>query len=142
MIAVSKCLSGVPCRYDGATKENAEISMLVKDGQALCICPEYLLSVPREPCEIVGGDGADVLCGKAKVLDKNGNDRTEAFVKGAEDMLQYLRENGITKVILKAKSPSCGFKEIYDGTFSGRCKPGNGVAAALFLQHGIEIEAR
>ncbi len=142
IIAVSKCLAGYPCRYDGGSKSDEEIVELVKSGKAVCICPEYLLDVPRNPCEITGGDGADVLKGGARVVDSSGEDKTKEFVDGAYAVLEYMKSNAVNKAILKARSPSCGYGEIYDGSFSGKCKTGNGVAAALFLENDIEIEAR
>lgn len=144
MLAVSKCLAGYRCRYDGCEKGTEEIVRMESEGRAICVCPECLggLPVPRPSCEIVGGDGADVLRGKAKVVDIDGNDRSEEFVRGARETLRIIRENGINKAILKQRSPSCGMGEIYDGSFSGKIKPGNGVTTALLLESGIKVETR
>ena len=92
MIAVSECLRGTPCRYDGMAKPNKGARELVKAG-AVCICPEVLggLDTPRSPAEIQGGDGFDVLCGKAKVVNKAGEDVTAQYVKGAEGEKPLLR---------------------------------------------------
>ena len=141
MIVVSACLAGVPCRYDGRAAPDAECAEMVCEGKAAAACPEVMggLLCPRDPCEIVGGDGADVLAGRAKVLDKNGADRTEAFVLGAQKFLEYLQMQGADMVYLKTKSPSCGAGEIYDGTFSGKRKAGDGVTAALLKMNGIRI---
>ncbi len=142
MIAVSKCLAGYPCRYDGKTKADDEIAAMVRNGQAICICPDAAMEVPRHPCEIVGGDGEDVLNARARVLDCKGRDRTKEFVDGAYECLSQMKSMGVKHAILKARSPSCGCGLIYDGSFSGTCRQGNGVAAALFMQNDIEIEAR
>ena len=93
MIAVSECLRGTPCRYDGMAKPNKGAQELVKAG-AVCICPEVLggLDTPRSPAEIQGGDGFDVLCGKAKVVNKAGEDVTAQYVKGAEIVLHLRRQ--------------------------------------------------
>lgn len=140
MIAVSECLNGVPCRYDGKSKPDERVRELVKKG-AVCICPEVLggLETPRSPAEIQGGDGYDVLDGRARVVTKDGRDVTEAYIAGAERALEICRKNGVTEAVLKAKSPSCGSGAIYDGSFTGRLKAGFGVAAALLERNGIAV---
>ncbi|MEG1548170.1 MAG: DUF523 domain-containing protein [Clostridia bacterium] len=144
MIAVSSCLAGIHCRYDGDCKADAQIMELVAQGKAVCICPECLggMPTPRLPSEIVGGDGGDVLHGKAKVLNSEGCDVTECFVSGAYAMLGIIKEHCIERAILKARSPSCGAGEIYDGSFCKRIKQGDGVAAALLRSNGIQVEVR
>ena len=140
MIIVSGCLAGIACRYDGKAKENKKIAQLVKEKKALTACPECMggLKSPKEPSEIVGGDGYDVLDGKAKVISRDGKDVTAQFLKGAQKFLEYSQNNGATVVYLKKKSPSCGCGEIYDGSFSGKLKKGDGVTAALLKRNGIE----
>jgi uncharacterized protein YbbK (DUF523 family) len=97
------------------------------------------MSTPREKAEIKGGDGNDVLKGKARVLSKSGQDLTDAFLKGAQQALKTAQAYGCRQAVLKARSPSCGKGVIYDGSFSGALKPGDGVTAALFMQKGIEV---
>jgi uncharacterized protein YbbK (DUF523 family) len=46
---------------------------------------------------------------------------------------------GVKKAVLKARSPSCGHGQIYDGTFSGALIAGNGVAAELLSKNGIAV---
>lgn len=99
------------------------------------------MKIPRPPSEIVGGTGADVLSGKARVLDKEGSDITEAFIGGSMKALDICIKNGVTRAYLQARSPSCGFGRVYDGTFSGTLIDGNGVLAELLLQNGIEVIA-
>lgn len=141
MIAVSACLAGVPCRYDGGANSVDEMTRLVKSKEAACVCPECMggLSTPREPAEIVGGSAEDVLSGRAQVLTKSGADVTDAFVNGAYAALEFCRAHGITEAVLKAKSPSCGCGMVYDGTFSGRLIPGDGVTAALLRRNGVSV---
>lgn len=141
MIGISACLAGICCRYDGGTQKISELAELAANGQARLICPEVLgeLPTPRNPAEILGGDGSDVWNGTARVMDTAGNDVTEAFKAGALKALTQLQELGIDRVILKERSPSCGSRMIYDGSFSGNKVAGVGVAAALFQQHGIRV---
>jgi uncharacterized protein YbbK (DUF523 family) len=139
-IAVSACLLGVPCRYDGkAFGQN--LASVFDDYEVVPICPEQLggLPTPRTPCEIQGGDGNDVLGGKAYVVDKKGKDITEAFVKGALDALEIMKKKEILIAVLKSRSPSCGSGMIYAGSFDGKLKPGDGLVAALFKKMGIKI---
>ena len=145
-IIVSACLAGCPCRYDGKAQTDRTAAMLVAEGNAVPVCPECMggLPTPRIPAEIVGGSGEDVLCGNARVIAWDGKvrlDVSDAFIKGAEEALRIAREAGAGEAILKANSPSCGFGTIYDGTFSGTRKEGNGVAAALLSQNGIKVRS-
>ena len=100
------------------------------------------LPIPRDPAEIVGGDGYDVLAGFAKVVTKNGKEVTREFVRGAEKALELCLEKGITRAVLKSKSPSCGQTHIYDGTFSKVLRKGCGVTAALLTYYGIKQRKR
>ncbi len=144
MIVVSACLAGVHCRYDGGAKPNEEIMALVEKGEALLVCPEQMggLMTPRLPSEIQNGTGEDVLEGKAHVVAKDGRDVTAQFVLGAEKVANLAFACGAKRAILKAKSPSCGCGLVYNGTFSGTLREGNGVTAALLLQNGVEVETR
>ncbi len=141
MIVISACLCGVNCKYNGENNLNEETLTLLKEGKAVLICPEQLggLNTPRTPCEIVGGDGANVFDGKAKVVNSRGGDSTEEFVKGAYEALKIAKAVGAKSAILKSKSPSCGYGKIYDGSFTGKKIVGNGVTAELFLRNGIKV---
>lgn len=138
---VSACLAGINCAYNGKNKLNRNIRKLVASGAAIPVCPEALGGsfVPREACEISRGDGELVLAGKAKVKTVSGKDVTGKLVSGARKTLLSAKRLGIRRAILKSKSPSCGCGMIYDGTFMGALKKGNGVTASLLLKHGIKI---
>jgi uncharacterized protein YbbK (DUF523 family) len=105
------------------------------------VCPELLggLSVPRVPAEIVGGDGLDVLEGKAKVLNMDGVDVTAQFVEGAKRTLQIAQAIGAEEALFIEKSPSCGCGKIFDGTFKEKFRAGDGVTAALLKKNGIIV---
>jgi len=132
MLIVSKCLAGVPCRYDGKDNLVPEIKALVERGEAVAACPEVLggLPTPRTPSELQP-DG--------RVLNKQGEDVTAQFVSGAERALEICREHGCAGAILKARSPSCGKGVIYDGSFAEKRVPGNGVFAQMLLDAGIPV---
>lgn len=138
---VSACLLGERCRYDGSSKPNREVILLSKKEELIAVCPERLggLDTPREPSEITGGDGNDVLEGRARVVSKDGKDVSENFVRGAHAVLEVAQKKGITEALLKSKSPSCGCGKIHDGTFSGKLKEGDGVTAALLKKNGIGV---
>lgn len=139
--AISACLVGIPCRWNAHDKSNAEAIAAFSQGDTLVVCPEVLggLTTPRPACEIVGGDGRDVLAGTARVMDADGNDYTQQFVRGAERAVSLLVQHGISKIILKSGSPSCGAGTIYDGHFSGKTTEGIGVFTALLQKHNISI---
>jgi uncharacterized protein YbbK (DUF523 family) len=125
----------VNCRYDGKDSMNEKVLELVNQGKAIPICPEQLggLSTPRISCELVNQPG------DRKIINKEGNDRTEEFRLGAERTLAIAKALGVKKAIMKSKSPSCGCGQIYDGTFSGTLIQGNGMAVELLLRSGIEV---
>ncbi|MBC7342599.1 MAG: DUF523 domain-containing protein [Clostridia bacterium] len=142
-ILVSACLAGQNCKYNGGNNLDPEIHELVRQGSAIPICPECLgkLPIPRPPAEIQGGNGLDVLSGKAKVLDCEGKDVTQAFLEGAWAVLAQAERLNPSLIILKEKSPSCGTTLIYDGSFSGRTRPGPGVTAALLRQQHFTLRS-
>ena len=141
MIGISACLIGEAVRYDGGHKQQTQLKQLVDNGEAIVICPEVLggLSVPREPSEMINGDGVSVWSGQSRVATQFDKDVTQAFKQGAQDALKILQQHGIDTVILKDGSPSCGSTEVYDGQFNGTKRQGVGVTTALFEQHGIRV---
>lgn len=142
MIIVSACLCGINCKYSGGNNLNSEILELFKEGKAIPVCPEQLggLETPRDPSEIINGEGKDVLDKKTIVISNKGKDVTEGFVKGAYETLNICKELKVTRAILKKNSPSCGFGAIYDGNFKGKLIEGNGVTAELLKRNGIKVE--
>ena len=136
MIIVSACLAGYRCRYDGKTVPDDAIVDLVRTGNAIPVCPEMLggLPCPRVPSERTA-DGE-------RVVTKEGTDVTEAFRRGADETLRLAQLYGCTRAILKARSPSCGKGTVYDGTFSGTLREGDGVTAELLMKHGITVESK
>ena len=142
MVMISACLAGKKCRYDGGAKPNQEILSRIAGGEEFClVCPECMggLPIPREPAEIQGGTGADVLAGRARVISRDGKDVTAAYLAGAQKGLQMAKAKGADTVLLKSKSPSCGAGRIHDGSFSGGLFAGNGVFAELLMQNGIRV---
>ena len=141
LILVSACLAGFDVKYDGSHNFNKKINQWFEEKKAMPVCPEVLggLSIPREPAEIVGGDGYDVLDGKAKVITNTGKDVTNAFLKGAYETLKIAVETGATVVVLKERSPSCGSSMIYSGEFNGNKVIGNGVTSALLKRNNIQV---
>ena len=140
-IVISACLLGVRCRYDGGDSRNETAIKQGEKYELIPVCPEESggLPTPRPSAEIVGGDGGDVLDGKAKVMTADGTDVTEAYLKGAYHALRVAQSNEATHVVLKARSPSCGCGNIYDGTFSGILTAGDGVTTALLKRHGLIV---
>lgn len=138
VIVASACLLGVQCRYDGGHRLDDKVVAISEKEKLILLCPEQLggLSIPRPPAEIVGGDGDDVLDGMARVVDKEGKDVTEEFLKGARESLRITKVVGAKKAIMKEKSPSCGMHKIYR---DGILVSGKGVLTALLLREGIKV---
>ena len=130
-ILVSACLLGVNCKYNGGNNYNEKINEFLSDKEIIPICPEIYggLPTPRPASEIKGN----------RVINVEGKDVTNEFRKGAEETLKLAKMLGVKKALLKAKSPSCGYKMIYDGTFSNQLIEGNGITTELLLQEGIEV---
>ena len=141
MILVSACLLGLHTRYDQDTCPHPELIDLLEKGFIIPVCPEQLggLPTPRPGSEIKGGTGHDVLAGKARVISEKGDNFTEQYIKGARETLYLAQLHKSPAAILKARSPACGSKEIYDGSHKGVLRPGAGVAAALLAENGITI---
>lgn len=142
-VLVSACLLGRPVRYDGGHSAAASdvLARWRREERVVAFCPEVAggLSTPRAPAEIIGGDGDDVLDAKARVVTEAGDDVTEAFLRGAHRALQAAEDAGARIAVLKSKSPSCGSKSVYDGTFSGSRVDGHGVTTALLRRHGVRV---
>ena len=141
-VLVSRCLLGHRVRYDGgASGPYALLAQWQAEGRVIALCPEVAggLPTPRAAAEIPGGQGVEVLAGKAAVITTEGEDVTEAFVSGARQALALVERHGIRIAILKANSPSCGNRQTYDGSFSGVKVEGQGVTAALLSRAGVQV---
>lgn len=140
-LLVSACLAGINCTFRGKNNLNTKIKELSDSGETIALCPEIYgyLGVPRENIELIGGDGNDILDGKAKAVSVSGKDVTRDVVAGAHKVLEIVKKYDIKKAILKSNSPTCGSGRIYDGTFSNTLKAGDGVLAALLKRNDIEV---
>ena len=130
-ILVSACLLGKNCKYNGGNNLNQGVLEFIEGHEVIGVCPEQLggLSTPRLPAEIVYG----------VVTNKEGVSVDAEFRKGAQAALAAALEKKVDLAILQSRSPSCGVKEIYDGSFSGKKIKGHGVFARLLAAHGIKV---
>jgi len=135
LILISACLLGINCKYNGGNNNSEKALELVKEGNAIPICPEQLggLKTPRPPAEI------KIINGQKHVTNQEGEDVTSSFQKGAEEVLKLAKKLNIHQAILKSKSPSCGKGKIYNGNFEGKIVDGNGITAQLLMDNGIEV---
>ncbi|MCD6359043.1 MAG: DUF523 domain-containing protein [Dehalococcoidia bacterium] len=139
---ISACLLGIRCAWSGDDRYRNERAIELSKVETLIpVCPERLggLPIPRVPQEIQGGVGDDVLDGKCRVMNKDGEDVTREFVRGAEEVLKIIKQFKSGEFIAKSASPACGCGQIYDGSFSGRLIDGDGVTTALLRRKGIKI---
>jgi len=139
-ILVSGCLVGLHCRYDGESIPDQSLLKNLIRNPYFVVCPEQLggLQTPRNKSQIVGGDGTDVLSGKARVIAEDGLDVTKQFIKGAKETMILVRLYHMEKALFKDKSPSCGVKKIYH---EAQLVDGCGVTTALLIQEGVSVEA-
>ena len=132
-VLISACLAGINCKFNGENNllDSGILDEISKKYHLLFVCPEVFggLSTPREPAEMKGG----------LVVTKTAKDVSENFKFGAEICLKIAKLNGCKKAILKARSPSCGSGQIYDGSFTKRLIFGDGVAAKLLKENEILV---
>lgn len=130
-VAVSACLVGKNTKYNGKNNYNEAVMKYLQNKEYVTICPEVIggLPTPRVPSERKDN----------KVINKIGEDVTINFFDGAQKEIEKLLKENINIIIVKEKSPSCGYKQIYDGTFTNTLTEGNGVFVDLALQNGFII---
>ena len=132
---VSACLTGENCKYNGGNNRNEKVLELLEGNEVLAVCPEQMggLPTPRAPSEIRDGI----------VTTRDGRNVDEAFRAGAARCLEIAVKEKPDLIVLQSRSPSCGVKQLYDGTFSGTLAEGAGVTAQLLLKNGfrcIDVE--
>lgn len=137
MYIVSACLLGANCKYDGGNNENEAVKEFCDGHKVITVCPETEggLEAPRPPAE-QQADG--------RVVDSEGKDLTEEFTRGAKACLSKVVASELMGedaeiAVMKANSPSCGSCMIYDGTFTGTLKEGDGVFTKLLKERNIKV---
>ena len=134
-IMVSACLAGENCKYNGGNNRNGKVLRLMDANEVLTVCPEQMggLSTPRVPSEIRDGI----------VTAKDGRIVDAQFRAGAAKCLEIAKREQPDLIVLQSRSPSCGVKQRYDGTFSGKLVDRAGVTAQLLMDNGfrcIDVE--
>ena len=130
-IAVSACLLGENCKYDGGNNDSEKVHRFIQGHEVIAVCPEVAggLPTPRVPAEIVNGI----------VTMKDGKNVDPEFRSGAQAEVNRILEQQVELCILQSRSPSCGVKQIYDGTFTGQKIPGQGIFAKMLCEKGIKV---
>ncbi len=130
-VIVSACLAGYNCKYNGGNNFNQKVMDLCQSHEIIKVCPEVLggLPIPRPSAEIVN----------AQVMNTEGKNITEEFSLGAQKAFEIVKKENPDLIILQSRSPSCGIKQIYDGTFSGKKIPGHGLFAAICINAGYKV---
>ena len=129
-IMVSACLAGENCKYNGGNNRNEKVLQLIAGNEVITVCPEQMggLPTPRVPSEV--RDGV-VTARDGRIVDKE-------FRAGAAKCLEIAMREKPDLIVLQSRSPSCGVKQRYDGTFSGTLTDGPGVTAQLLMEHGFQ----
>ncbi|MBO5868420.1 MAG: DUF523 domain-containing protein [Oscillospiraceae bacterium] len=131
MILVSACLLGENCKYNGGNNYDPRVIAYIGDQPVLPVCPEMLagLGCPRTPIEIVDG----------VVTDRDGNVVDEALRAAVARILEQAAKEPVTCAVLKSRSPTCGVRQVYDGTFSGVLRDGSGILAEALQKAGYQV---
>ncbi len=131
-LLVSACLLGVACNHEGEAAKRSLRDRLEERYRLVPVCPEVLggLPSPRPAAEIQP---------EGRVVNVEGSDVTAAYRRGAEAAARTALASGATRAVLKARSPSCGSSQVYDGTFSRSLVDGEGITAAALREVGVEI---
>jgi uncharacterized protein YbbK (DUF523 family) len=132
VILVSACLLGVECNHRGRSSRSAAVEALGVSARLIPVCPEVAggLATPRPAAEVQSD-------GRVRTVD--GSDVTVLFERGAAHAVDVARAAGATRAVLKARSPSCGCHDIYDGTYTSTLRPGQGLTARALIAAGIEV---
>ncbi len=130
-VLVSACLMGVNCKYNGGNNFNQQVVDFLKDKEVIAVCPEADdgMGVPRDCVEIVNG----------RITAKDGKDLDEIYRNNVKTAMKVIDRQDIDLAILQSRSPTCGVKQIYDGTFSGKLIPGMGIFAKALQEKGIKL---
>jgi uncharacterized protein YbbK (DUF523 family) len=131
-VLVSACLLGVGCTHDGGHELRPAVVSLGETYRLVPVCPETVggLPTPRPRAELAA-DG--------RVRTADGTDLTDAYGRGAVHAVQLAAGTGACRAVLKARSPSCGCHEVYDGSFTRRRVPGAGITAAALRRAGVDV---
>ena len=130
-ILVSGCLLGENCKYNGGNNYNPRVVEFLKGKEVISICPEIMagMGCPRNPIEIVDG----------VLTDCHGKNVDSLIRKSVMEIMERIRDEEIQCAILQSRSPTCGVKQVYDGTFSGKLIPGSGVFAKSLIDAGYLV---
>lgn len=130
-IVVSACLLGENCKYNGGNNHSPKLCALLEGKEYIPVCPETLagLGIPRTPIEIVNGT----------VYDRDGNCVDAQLRKAVAQILSQLEGEKIEYAVLKSRSPTCGVKQVYDGSFSGKLVDGMGILAQALQAAGYRV---
>ena len=130
-IVVSACLLGENCKYNGGNNYCQRVVDYIQGREVIPVCPEVAagMGIPRTPIEIVNG----------VLMDKNGNNVDAKLRAAAKAALEHLDGEEIECAILKSRSPTCGVKQVYDGTFSGVLRDGSGLFAQAMKDAGYMV---
>ena len=130
-VLVSACTIGCNCKYNGKNNRNEDVIKYLRDKDVISICPEALgnMGTPRPCAEIVDG----------VVMDERGKNVDAEFRNAVARALEQIKDEAIDLVILQSRSPTCGVNRIYDGTFSEKLIPGQGLFAQALVQRGYTV---
>ncbi len=128
-ILVSACLLGENCKYNGGNNLSSWVLDFVNNREVIAVCPEKCLGVPRIPMEILDG-----------MLVNMAGESVDAVMRASvQEILDLIKGEEIECAVLKSRSPTCGVKQVYDGSFSGKLVDGMGILAQALRDAGYQV---
>ncbi len=130
-VVVSACLLGENCKYNGGNNYSPQVESYLEGREVLPVCPEVLagLGTPRAPIERRGEE----------VIRADGTNVTAPLRRAVQEILAQLQDQDVECAILKSRSPTCGVKQVYDGTFTGTLADGMGILAQALKEAGYTV---
>ncbi len=133
-VALSACLMGCSCRYDGKENLNRALLKELSSYEIIPFCPEdFCFGTPRPTMDLVyNQDRVEAIS------NKNGENLSKPIIDYAKEFFE--KNPDIELFIGKDRSPSCSVKsgKVYDKDKNLLHTTGTGLMAKVALDLGIE----
>ena len=133
-VAISACLMGKKCRYDGSDNRDTKLLGKLENYELVPFCPEsFCYGTPRPTMDLVEGED-----GVKAISNLSGADLSEPIIAYADSFFATYPD--IEMFIGKDRSPSCGVcsARLYDRQKNLISNQEAGLMAKVAIDRGIE----